>query len=52
MNIILQYNTSIEPFIIKNLNYSEVSLRAIKKFDSGGPKRIKDLYNNLEFSIF
>ena len=47
----IQYNTSIEPFIIKNLNYSEVSLEGYRRnLIQGGPKtQIKDLYNNLEF---
>ena len=47
----IQYNTSIEPFIIKNLNYSEVSLDSYKRnLIQGGPKTdMKDLYNNLEF---
>ena len=47
----LQYNTSIEPFIIRNLNYSEISLDSYKRnLIEGGPKtNIKDLYKNLEF---
>ena len=47
----IQYNTSIEPFIIKNLNYSEVSLESYRRnLIQGGPKTdIKELYNNLEF---
>ena len=43
--------TIIDSQIIKNLNYSEVSLESYRRnLIQGGPKTdIKELYNNLEF---
>ena len=45
-----QYNTSIEPFFYKNINYANVALgHAKKKLIAGGPKTdYSKFYNNLE----
>jgi len=45
-----QYTYTIEPFINKNLNYSEIALDGYKRdLVSGGPKtNIDNLFNNLE----